>query len=101
VDIPLDLDAGRFDGAARRLDDLGAGAVAWNEGDAMRQVPSPMRRASRASYARRGPIEQPVIARVTIEAVYSWAVELGQLEGFVEAQRRGGITRRPAGARRH
>lgn len=44
-------------------------------------------------YARPLAIEKAAATPGAIEAVYSWAVELGQLEAFVEAQRRGSITR--------
>jgi hypothetical protein len=42
VNVPLDLNAGRFDGAARCVDDLGTRAVAWDERDAVRQCVSPL-----------------------------------------------------------
>ena len=41
VNVPLDRHAGRFDGAARGVDDLGPGAVAWDQGDAVRQSDLP------------------------------------------------------------
>src|SRR5439155_24681775 len=41
VNVPLDLNAGRFDRAAGRVDDLGTRAVAWDERDAVRQCGLP------------------------------------------------------------
>src|SRR5216683_2390689 len=46
-----------------------------------------------ASYARDLSIEQTFDTQVAIEFFYTSLVELGQLEAFVEAQRRGSITR--------
>jgi hypothetical protein len=37
VNVPLDRHAGRFDGAAGGVDDLRTRAVAWDQGDAVRQ----------------------------------------------------------------
>src|SRR5438477_1375541 len=72
VDVPVDLNTGRFDGPSRGLDDLRPGAVAGNEGDAVRHSgPSPIDAVAPASYARSGAIEQPVGTWSTIEIVYS------------------------------
>src|SRR6185503_10977770 len=71
VDVPLDPYAGRFDGAARRLDDLGARAVTRDEGDAVWQLTFPCALLW-ASYRRATAIEQMVVARSAIESVYAW-----------------------------
>src|SRR6266704_1130816 len=50
VDVPLDLHAGRFDGAAGRFDDLRARAVARDQRDGVRQDALPKTSARTKSY---------------------------------------------------
>src|SRR5206468_5675573 len=54
---------------------------------------SPSPAARLASYAREPAIEQPCRRWCAIDCFYTLSMELGQVEAFVEAQRRGSITR--------
>src|SRR5437879_11541109 len=62
----------------------------------MRQCGLPFGCGRLASYARTCHIEQPCHCCSSIDGFYTLSVELGQIEGFVEAQRRGSITRAAA-----
>src|SRR5205809_2804371 len=57
---------------------------------------SPSPAARLASYAREPAIEQPCRRWCAIDCFYTLSMELGQIEAFVEAQRRGSITRAAA-----